>query len=69
MIEFAATLLLPKTNVGGYVNTGWDLVCNLIGAVLAAGWIRWSAGRIVTTGTPRVTPAVTAADRPRPGHS
>lgn len=44
VIEFAATLLLPHTNVGGYVNTGWDLVSNLVGAILAAGWIRWSAG-------------------------
>jgi hypothetical protein len=40
VIEFTATLLLPKTNVGGYVNTGWDLVCNLIGSVIAACWIR-----------------------------
>ena len=30
VIEFFATLALPKTNVGGYVNTGWDLVANLI---------------------------------------
>ncbi len=36
VVEFAATLLLPETNVGGYVNTGWDLVANLVGCVLAA---------------------------------
>jgi hypothetical protein len=35
VIEFAATLLLPSTNVGGYVNTGWDLVSNLVGVVIA----------------------------------
>ncbi len=35
VIEFAATQTLPNTNVGGYVNTGWDLVSNLVGAVVA----------------------------------
>ncbi len=32
VVEFAATLLVPSTGVGGYVNTGWDLVANLVGA-------------------------------------
>ena len=36
VIEFTATLLVPETNVGGYVNTGWDLVSNLTGTVIAA---------------------------------
>ncbi len=45
VIEFAATLLVPKTNVGGYVNTGWDLVSNLIGTAAAAVWLRLSASR------------------------
>lgn len=36
VIEFAATLAVPETNVGGYVNTGWDLVANMTGAMLAA---------------------------------
>jgi len=36
VIEFAAVLLLPDTNVGGYMNTGWDLVANLLGCVAAA---------------------------------
>lgn len=35
VVEFAATLLVPSTNVGGYINTGWDLVSNAIGATLA----------------------------------
>ena len=35
VIEFAATLLVPETNVGGYRNTGWDLVANLTGATIA----------------------------------
>lgn len=39
VIEFAATLLVPETNVGGYLNTGWDLVANLFGASMAAALI------------------------------
>lgn len=35
IVEFAAVLLIPNTNVGGYVNTGWDLVANCVGASLA----------------------------------
>lgn len=34
VVEFAATLLVPETNVGGYVNTGWDLVSNTVGATV-----------------------------------
>lgn len=36
IIEFIAVLLIPETNVGGYENTGWDLVANAVGSVLAA---------------------------------
>ena len=39
IVEFAATLTLPDTNVGGYVNTGWDLVFDLAGAMAAAWWL------------------------------
>ncbi|MGH9279500.1 MAG: hypothetical protein ACRD12_15535 [Acidimicrobiales bacterium] len=35
LIEFLATLAHRGGNVGGYFNTGWDLVSNTIGAVLA----------------------------------
>lgn len=35
VLEFAITLTVPDHNVGGYVNTGWDLVSNLIGACAA----------------------------------
>lgn len=41
VIEFIAVLTLPNTNVGGYENTGWDLVANLVGVILAAIIIRW----------------------------
>ncbi len=40
VVEFIATLTMPETNVGGYVNTGWDLVSNLAGCTLAALFIR-----------------------------
>lgn len=40
VIEFIAVLSLPSTNVGGYMNTGWDLVFNLGGALTAAIIIR-----------------------------
>ena len=42
VIEFIAVLTIPNTNVGGYENTGWDLVANLIGCVTAALIIRVS---------------------------
>jgi len=45
VIEFAATILVPETNVGGYMNTGWDLVSNLVGCVLAAVIIRLTYNR------------------------
>jgi len=35
VVEFAATRLMPRTNVGGYENTGWDLVSNLAGCLIA----------------------------------
>ena len=41
VVEFAATLLVPETNVGGYENTGWDLVSNFVGAAIAAAYIRF----------------------------
>jgi len=43
VVEFAATLLFEETNVGGYRNTGWDLVSNLVGALGAALILGWQA--------------------------
>ena len=40
VIEFLAVLTLPETNVGGYYNTGADLVANLFGTIIAAALIR-----------------------------
>ena len=41
VVEFAAAMTMPETNVGGYVNTGFDLVANLVGVVIACGLIRF----------------------------
>lgn len=54
VIEFVATLLIPDTNVGGYMNTGWDLVANLSGCIISAGIIASATSR--REGTPELTP-------------
>ncbi|MBM3230902.1 DUF2238 domain-containing protein [Candidatus Peregrinibacteria bacterium] len=36
IVEFLAVMWIPDNNVGGYVNTGLDLVSNLIGSLIAA---------------------------------
>jgi uncharacterized membrane protein YjdF len=40
IVEFAATVLVPETGVGGYTNTSLDLVSDLIGAIIAVAVIR-----------------------------
>ena len=40
IVEFAATVILPETGVGGYENTSIDLVADLIGAILAMGYLK-----------------------------
>ena len=40
IVEFAATVLVPETGVGGYTNTSLDLVSDLVGAVVALVIIR-----------------------------
>ncbi|HEX6596709.1 MAG TPA: DUF2238 domain-containing protein [Acidimicrobiales bacterium] len=39
IVEFVATLVLPETNVGGYDNTGWDLIFDLFGGIVATLWL------------------------------
>ncbi len=41
VIEFVGTRLMPDTNVGDFVNTGWDLVSNSVGALIAMLTIRF----------------------------
>lgn len=48
LIEFAAVVLIPNTNVGGYMNTGWDLVSNATGALIALLYLRLKAGKVST---------------------
>jgi len=36
--EFAFSHLSENSNVGGYQNTGWDLVYNTVGCTAAAAW-------------------------------
>jgi hypothetical protein len=45
VLEFFAVLLIPDTNVGGYVNTGWDLVSNMVGCTIAGLYIYYYYGR------------------------
>tara|TARA_Y100000310_G_scaffold345268_1_gene463260 strand:+ start:20329 stop:20952 length:624 start_codon:yes stop_codon:yes gene_type:complete len=40
IIEFIATIIVPETGVGGYINTSLDLVADLIGALIALVIIR-----------------------------
>lgn len=35
IIEFSAVLMVPDTNVGGYINTALDLCFNAFGAIIA----------------------------------
>jgi hypothetical protein len=44
VVEFFATITIENVNVGGYMNTGWDLVANLVGATIAATAIRLRGG-------------------------
>ncbi len=39
IVEFIAVKCCEETNVGGYDNTLWDLVFNLLGATLATLWL------------------------------
>lgn len=54
VIEFFATLALPETNVGGYINTGWDLVANTVGAAIASLMIYFRQPASVGDGERRI---------------
>ena len=45
VVEFIATLTMPETNVGGYMNTGYDLISNLVGSVIAVVFLAFSPPR------------------------
>ena len=46
IVEFTAVVLAPETGVGGYNNTSLDLVSDLIGAILAMGYIKFKKGDV-----------------------
>jgi hypothetical protein len=50
MGEFGTTRMVEKNNVGGYENTGWDLVANTVGGLIAVIliWFKRRKGRFVT---------------------
>ena len=48
IVEFIAVLSVPETGVGGYENTLWDLVFNLIGGSIAGIWLYWRYRRPIT---------------------
>ena len=54
VVEFGASHLLAATNVGGYENTGRDLVANLIGTAFA-GWL--VSRRVAGSAAPRPVPS------------
>jgi len=43
--EFIATIIMPESGVGGYVNTSLDLVSNLVGSILGVMFIRFGLRR------------------------
>jgi len=46
IIEFLATVIVPETGVGGFINSSMDLVADLIGAILAMIYIRVKKGNL-----------------------
>ncbi len=54
-VEFLITRVQSSTSIGGYTNTGFDLISNTIGAAIAAAWIYRQGRRTVE---PATTPAV-----------
>jgi hypothetical protein len=44
--EFLITRLSSSTSIGGYRNTGFDLISNTIGATVAALWIYYRSAPV-----------------------
>lgn len=57
LVEFLISQTVPGTRIGGYENTGWDLVANLVGCLAAGTWL----GR---TANPPPSPASDPAGKP-----
>ncbi len=41
VLELLVVLFAPQSGVGGYYNTAFDLVFNMLGALLAVCWLSW----------------------------
>lgn len=41
IVEFVVSSIIPRSGVGGYINTALDLCADLVGAILALLYIRW----------------------------
>jgi hypothetical protein len=41
LVEFLAVVVFPDTGVGGYFNTGLDIVSNAIGSLIALLFVHW----------------------------
>ena len=54
ILEFITSVIVPESDVGGYLNTSLDLVSNLIGAVLAMCIIRLTNSNLTAKKT--ITP-------------
>jgi hypothetical protein len=53
--EFAFSRLAKESNVGGYQNTGWDLVYNTVGCTVAAAWAYRRQAAVADLPTPMTT--------------
>jgi len=41
IVEFVVSSIIPRSGVGGYINTALDLCADLVGALLGLLYIRW----------------------------
>jgi hypothetical protein len=46
IVEFAAVVVFPETGVGGYFNTGLDLIFNMLGAIIGAVIVHYRSRKI-----------------------
>ena len=51
IVEFLATVMVPNTGVGGYVNTALDLVFNFLGSLFAVLLVHFKLRRLTTRGS------------------
>jgi uncharacterized membrane protein YjdF len=63
--EFLTTRVVEETNVGGFENTGWDLVSNFLGATVSAMILL--ARRLGTSPTTKSQPDTAERVRTEPG--